>query len=493
MINIDDAQSPIDIAIKSLDQDSGALFEKKIIDCLCLLRGDDPAEFARIRAVAKASKKVSIQEFDRLTKPKSMSEDASPSDFEFSFDVWPESVDGEYLLDEVFSVLKQYVVADNPTIFAATLWIIFTWLIDDVAFAPIANITAPEKRCGKSVLLKCLGKLAYKPMITSNIAPAALFRSIELWSPTLLIDEVDTFLKDNEAARGILNAGFDKDAAYVVRCVGDDHSPTKFNVWGAKALCGIGSIADTLADRSIPLRLRRKKSNEVTERLSKSSDSLWADLRAKIARFVEDNRRIISEADPSGVGGLNDRANDCWEPLLQIAMIAGDEWYKKAINSALVLNGCDQEPASIATELLSDIKQVFETSSKATFFSYELMMELTRDPDSRWSTWNRGKEMTPRQLSMRLSNFGIRSKTVRRGVDTKKGYQKAQFDDAFERYLASNTSDIGVTKLQASDGATSIKKSPVTHNHVVTNKDNNKNTNAKGCDVVTVETPYNFF
>ncbi|MBN0430718.1 hypothetical protein JTM52_36020, partial [Pseudomonas aeruginosa] len=95
----------------------------------------------------------------------------------------------------------------------------------------------------------------YRPMQVSNIAPAALYRAIELWSPTLLIDEVDAFLAAYDDARGILNAGFTRDSASVIRCVGDDHMPTRFNVWGAKALCGIGKIADTLADRSIPLRL----------------------------------------------------------------------------------------------------------------------------------------------------------------------------------------------------------------------------------------------
>ena len=69
---------------------------------------------------------------------------------------------------------------------------------------------------------------------------------------------LDAFLRENEESRGILNAGFTRDSAVVIRCVGDDHIPTPFRVWGAKALCGIGKIADTLADRSIPLRLRRK-------------------------------------------------------------------------------------------------------------------------------------------------------------------------------------------------------------------------------------------
>jgi len=161
--------------------------------------------------------------------------------------------------------------------------------------------------------------LANRPLQVSNIAPAALYRSIELWAPTLLIDEVDAFLAAHEDARGILNAGFTRDSAIVIRCVGDDHMPTAFNVWGAKALCGIGKIADTLADRSVPLRLRRRTAGENVESLRHSDPALWESLRSRLARFALDSAEAIGKARPAPIPGLNDRANDAWEPLLAIA------------------------------------------------------------------------------------------------------------------------------------------------------------------------------
>src|SRR5690606_23963001 len=131
---------------------------------------------------------------------------------------WPLAVDGAALLDDVAAAIRRHVIADQPTINAAALWCAFTWLVDVVNVAPIANITAPEKRCGKTVMLGVLARLSCRPLTVSNIAPAALFRSLELWSPTLLIDEVDAFLSEHEEARGILNAGFTRDSAFVIRC-----------------------------------------------------------------------------------------------------------------------------------------------------------------------------------------------------------------------------------------------------------------------------------
>jgi putative DNA primase/helicase len=115
-----------------------------------------------------------------------------------------------------------------------------TWFVDVIQVAPLAIITAPEKRCGKSLLLSTLGRLVRRAIEASNISPSALFRSIEKWQPTLLIDEADSFMKDNEELRGILNSGHTRAGSFVIRSVGDDHVPTRFSTWGCKVISGIG-------------------------------------------------------------------------------------------------------------------------------------------------------------------------------------------------------------------------------------------------------------
>ena len=139
----------------------------------------------------------------------------------------------------------------------------------------MAIITAPEKRCGKSQFLFLLGRMVNRPFAASNITPAALFRSIDLWQPTLLIDEADTFIHENLELRGLLNCGHSRELAKVVRVVGDKQILKCFYVWGAKALAGIGRLADTLVDRAISLELRRKLPYERTERLRNAEPELF--------------------------------------------------------------------------------------------------------------------------------------------------------------------------------------------------------------------------
>jgi putative DNA primase/helicase len=125
-----------------------------------------------------------------------------------------------------------------------------------------------------------------------------LFRAIDAWQPTLLIDEADAFMRENEELRGLINCGHTRDSAYIVRVVGEKFVPTQFNVWGAKAISGIGYLADTLMDRSLILALRRKLPHEHIERLRHAEPMLFNHLAAKLARFAEDYQEQIRIARP---------------------------------------------------------------------------------------------------------------------------------------------------------------------------------------------------
>lgn len=348
---------------------------------------------------------------------------------------WPEPVAGGELLDEILIAVQRFIVCDRAVAVATTLWVTLTWLIDSVQVAPLAVITAPEKRCGKTLLLNIIGKLSRRPLVASNISPAATFRVIEACCPTLLLDEADSFLKDNEELRGVINSGHTRQSAYVIRTVGDEHEPRQFSTWGAKAISGIGKLSDTIMDRAIVLELRRKLPTESVQRLRHAPRGLFDRLASMLARFANDAVGIIASARPDIPESLNDRAQDNWEVLIAIADHAGGSWPASARKAALTLSGEEHATVSSAAELLADIRTVFETKSVNKIFVAVLVEELCKDPEKSWSTYNRGKPITPRQLSRRLNDYGISSKQVRIESDTKKGFERGQFADAFARYL----------------------------------------------------------
>ena len=351
---------------------------------------------------------------------------------------WHESINPNDLLTEICKTIQRFIVCPDETAHAATLWVVMTWFIDVIHVAPFAVITAPEKRCGKSQLLFLLGRLVNRPLSASNITVAALFRSIDIWQPTLLIDEADTFMRENEELRGIINCGHTRDLAKIIRVVGDDFTPTTFSVWGAKAFAGIGYLPDTIMDRSIKLELRRKSINENVERLRHAETHVFKTLSSKLARFSKDYSHQILQAKPTLPDSLNDRAQDNWEPLLAIADIAGNEWPRLAMMAATKISGENEHYQSISIQLLSDIQTIFESKLIDKISTAALINELCHDEEKPWATYNRESPIKPRQVANQLREFGITSSTIRFSKEiTAKGYSKLQFTDTFARYLVS--------------------------------------------------------
>ncbi|MDR0842167.1 MAG: DUF3631 domain-containing protein, partial [Acidobacteriota bacterium] len=371
------------------------------------------------------------------------------------------------LLSGLVATFKRFIVGKEETMIAAALWVAMTWFIDIVHVAPLAVITAPDKRCGKSQLLAIMGKMVCRPLLASNVSSAALFRVIEAWRPTFLIDETDAFMKDNEELRGILNSGHTRDSAYVIRTVGDDHIPRRFSTWGAKALAGIGKLADTLMDRSIILEMRRKLRTEKIEKLRHAGRDLFSDQARKLARFASDNGDTMRLARPEIPASMNDRAQDNWEPLLAIADIAGGVWPKKARAAAVAISCGGEETASIGNELLADIQNVFEANRTDRIGTAELIKALCEDEEAPWNTYNRGKQISPRQMANRLKEYGVVSKTIRIGFQTAKGYELSQFDEAFSRYISPSSPG---TPVSIRNSVTNHVNHSICNSYVVTDR-----------------------
>jgi putative DNA primase/helicase len=347
----------------------------------------------------------------------------------------PEPVDGAILLTELKSTFTRYVVLPKHGAVAIALWIVFTHCIAVMSIAPILAITSPEKRCGKSTLLALLGRLVLRRLPTANISAAALFRAVEAWAPTLLIDEADTFIRDSDDLRGILNSGHTRELAFVIRTVGDDHEPRKFSTWGAKAIALIGKLKDTLADRSIEVALKRKLPEECVERLRHADPEVLHNLARRCVRWAMNHAEEIRAARPSMPDALHDRAQDNWEPLLAIADLAGGSWPKLARTAALALShAVDPGEDTLGVQLLSDIRDVFKGSDRIS--SEDLTARLVALEERPWAECSRGKPLTQNRLARLLRLFGVVSGS-RRFPDgtTPKGYLLDQFADAFKRYL----------------------------------------------------------
>ncbi|HEX3854758.1 MAG TPA: DUF3631 domain-containing protein [Polyangiaceae bacterium] len=360
-------------------------------------------------------------------------------------DPWPDQVNGAALLDELRQAVTRYVVLPVHGAVAISLWIVHTHALDAAHITPRLAIVSPEKRCGKSTLLKLLAALVRRPLSAANITAAAVFRTIETHHATLLVDEVDTFLRDREDLRGVLNAGHDRQSAKVLRCVGDDNEPRVFDVWAPVAFAGIGKQHDTLMDRSVVISMKRRSTGETVAQFRRRQREALGDLPRKCARWARDFTERLRDVEPVPPPELDDRAADNWEALLAIAHIAGGVWPECARTAALALSNAErgEQAEAHGEQLLADVRTIFDETGENAISAKSLLEQLVAMVERPWPEANHGRPLSARQLGVRLRRFHIGSRTVRDGAATARSYVRADFEDAFGRYLVAQTVTAG--------------------------------------------------
>jgi putative DNA primase/helicase len=445
--HLDNGQSFLDqMAASALDQAQPDDHEAFIAELAAL----PLVEYEQRRGEAAKQIRVRTATLDKMVKgQRPVADDGAGNAVLFpEVTPWALPVDGGELLDDLSALIGRYLVAPKHADHAMALWIVFTHAIDAAEVAPILMLKSAEKRCGKTTALSLIQRLSYRALPAANITAPALFRSIEAWAPTLLIDEADMFLKDSPELNGIINSGHTRPTAFVIRTVGEDFEPRKFSTWGAKAIASIGGQSTTLHDRSIIIELRRKLPGESAEKLRHADRRGFERITQRIVRFAKDNQDRFGAHRPNIPDVLNDRAADNWEFLLAIADVAGGRWPELARQAAIALSGAADDAKSVGQELLEDIREIFDHKRVDRISTGQLLEALCADDEKSWAAFNRGKPMTAKQLAKRLHEFKIISRTVRIGHTTPKGYMLSDFDDAFARYVAA-TAHSPATTAQA--------------------------------------------
>jgi putative DNA primase/helicase len=349
-------------------------------------------------------------------------------------DPWPVPVDGARLLDDIQAQIRRHIVMSDHAADTAALWVLHTYLVSQFGVSPRLAIVSPEKGCGKTTLLDVLSHLVPRPLLAANISVAATFRILEMHQPTLLIDEADTFLKNNDELRGILNSGHRQNGS-VIRIVGDDLEPRAFATYSACAIAKIGNLPPTLADRSVTIELRRRLPYEKIDGFRFDRTVRLDELARRASRWAIDGAGLIKGADPDMPSGVHNRAADNWRPLLAIADAVGEGWSERARRAAFSASADRVAEDSIQLMLLADIRAIFQKEDADRLPSAGIVAALTALEGRPWGEYRNGAPISQSGLARLLSVYKISPGTIRIDGATPKGYYLSQFEDAFERYL----------------------------------------------------------
>ncbi|MFE4817419.1 DUF3631 domain-containing protein [Streptomyces sp. NPDC056704] len=371
--------------------------------------------------------------------------------------------DGAALLNEVEAFHRRFNVFPTEVAYVAVaLWDAHAHLLDCFDSTPRLAFLSPEPGSGKSRALEIVETLVPRPMVAVNASAAALFRSVSGpdGRPTILFDEIDTVFGpkagDNEELRGFINAGHRRKGV-TYRCVGDSQTVTPFPSYTAVAVAGLGSLPDTILDRSIIIRMRRRARNEKVEpfraRLHEQEGNA---LRERLAAWAEQVRDQVTDAWPELPDGISDRPGDVWEPLLAVADAVGGDWPKRAREAcaALVKASRTNDKGSIGVRLLTDLRDhVLIGVDKLP--TVAILDRLNSLEDAPWADLN-GKPLDNRRLSKMLSEYmtadnePIGSRNIRTAGGVLKGFFSKDLDDAWSRYCPPPAAATAATPLQPS-------------------------------------------
>ena len=367
-------------------------------------------------------------------------------------------VDAAQMFADIEARILYHLAMPKHLAFVTALWIGQSWIHEHATYSPILFITSPERDSGKSTLCGVTGFLVRRSLLSVGISASALYRSVEKWHPSFVIDEADKAFVTNPDLLQVVNSGWTRGQG-VVRCDPDTHEPRFFSTFCPKVIALKGKEApDTILSRAIFIDMKRRTRAEPIAHFAHIDNAGFQRLRSQLACWADDNGATLGLADPMMPDGFMNRTAGNWRLMFAIADSLGGDASERARDAARrILGVTDMTSAGVA--LLVEIKEIFDRSTLDYVTSKALVADLTADPEKQWAEWSRGgKPITEKGVAGLLHEFRIVSKGV--GPDAAaKGYRKRDFADAWERYLPSE----GATERESEPAPPILPSTRQTH------------------------------
>jgi hypothetical protein len=226
------------------------------------------------------------------------------------------------LVREIIAFIHRY--ADVPPFWEELMahYVLMTWVFDRFTAVPYLRFLG-EPQSGKTRCLQVAGQLCYKSIIAGGATtPAPLFRLLEVYRGTFVLDEADYHHSDlSSEIIKILNCGYMRGLP-VLRAEksGDNYEPRPFDVFGPKILTTRKEFADhALETRCLTLRTGdRKVRPYIPRQLPRAFFVEALALRNKLLRWRFDDFLRI-QSDESQLLALEPRLTQIGAPLYSVS------------------------------------------------------------------------------------------------------------------------------------------------------------------------------
>ncbi len=362
------------------------------------------------------------------------------------------------LYKHIYAYIRRYIfLADTRVISYLSLWVMGTYLFSIFRYYPYIWLNA-EKGSGKTLLMEILAAVAFNGELVTNPTEATLFRDVACNMTTLFIDEVENLRKQDKDAVGavmaVLNTGFCKsgNVKRMEKTPEGKFALRAFPTYSPKVFAGINEINDVLQDRTVRIRLLKKKDAEITERYKGTDEvlRLQGAIRDGLYTFALSYGDQVAQlyngeaGTIEGVEHLSGRELDIWEPVFLLANVVDSllgnteltdamktlsaEAFKEKQSDSVAQNDAYQL-LTVLRAMLSELPPLEAEGDSFTFDS-EAVFDYFKKTDE--FSWLERKNA----LTMRLKRMGARSEQRREGSGRVRVYviDRKKVEDLCERH-----------------------------------------------------------
>jgi DNA polymerase-1 len=234
---------------------------------------------------------------------------------------------------DILKFIEKYVDISDQDREICSKYVRMTYRIESLNEVPYLHAVGLSGN-GKSRFTQTIGLVCYRPMFTVGITAAALFRTVDAFHPTLVIDEfnVAASSEDTEAIIQVLNAGYQR-LTRIIRCSSKDSNfmPEGFDPFGAKILSGLKATdSQPFQSRTHPVKMEETKRNDIPLQLLPEMLSEAQTIRNKLTlwRLRTFNQPLAdrlksAELELKNKGGISKRLIQISVPLY--ALLDSDE------------------------------------------------------------------------------------------------------------------------------------------------------------------------
>lgn len=222
---------------------------------------------------------------------------------------------------ELWSEVKRFIyehmdVSEGYDVLTA--WTLASWTPERWNAVPYLFFFGPPAS-GKSRALEVLKAIGQRPLMTASASLSTIFRVIEMWNPTLFLDETEVYMRrDRTEILNLLNSGYRKDTpAMRVEETKEGQREVKFfNCFGFKGLAGTKDLMDTLKSRCVVFSMTK-----ATREIRQEIDEEWAKaIREKLLMY---RFKMLSQKEPpESPNILRGRLRELFDPLIIVAPLS---------------------------------------------------------------------------------------------------------------------------------------------------------------------------